>query len=435
MNRLLALEVQPLGVAQAFGAGADAAQRNRLLEIQAAEADQQRADRQVQREVLPGAMSGDPEALKKLAGVNPQMWMNLDANRRQRLAEVSAKTGALMYGIEQLPEADRPAAYSQARQRVIGLGGDAAQIPEVYNPAFVRGLINESMSVADLVKANDPSKRYKEVNGQIVDLTGPAGPRSVMTVPKQQEPPAGYTWNDPADPTKGFRLAPGYAEGQGSIKGAESKATLNDRMAVAAAGKPSVDVKLDTKAGEGLIKMDTETLSGVQGGVTSLRSIKPKLDLIEGALKKFETGFAGDKVLTLKQIMSRAGFKADGVSEGELIQSLVSEMAPQMRVPGSGATSDFEMQAFINALPNLTRTPQGNKLVVATLRTMIDRKQKESDYMRRYFRENGNSLEGVYDAMDRDLGSVFARPQSPQEADKLPSGSLYFTPNGEMVVR
>lgn len=64
------------------------------------------------------------------------------------------------------------------------------------------------------------------------------------------------------------------------------------------------------------------------------------------------------------------GLKIDGLDEIQAFSSIVSRLAPTMRPPGSGATSDFEFKQFINALPQLSQTVQGRKLALDQMRAM-----------------------------------------------------------------
>lgn len=49
-------------------------------------------------------------------------------------------------------------------------------------------------------------------------------------------------------------------------------------------------------------------------------------------------------------------------------QSVISRIAPQMRVPGSGATSDKEVSMFLDSLPRMRYTPETNRAIVQMLK-------------------------------------------------------------------
>ncbi len=74
-----------------------------------------------------------------------------------------------------------------------------------------------------------------------------------------------------------------------------------------------------------------------------------------------------------------AGVKIDGLDDLQAYQAIVSRMAPRMRVAGSGATSDFEMRQFLQALPTLGNTPQGNEIIANTLESLQQHRMAAAD--------------------------------------------------------
>lgn len=57
----------------------------------------------------------------------------------------------------------------------------------------------------------------------------------------------------------------------------------------------------------------------------------------------------------------------DNVGAVEAYGSIIDKLTPQQRVPGSGATSDYEGRMFKNSLPKLINTPGGNEIISNTL--------------------------------------------------------------------
>lgn len=69
------------------------------------------------------------------------------------------------------------------------------------------------------------------------------------------------------------------------------------------------------------------------------------------------------------------GVKIDDLPDLQAYDAIVSKMVPRMRVPGSGATSDFEMQTFAKSVPGLAKTPEGNAIISNTLQAMQEHRQ------------------------------------------------------------
>jgi hypothetical protein len=55
-------------------------------------------------------------------------------------------------------------------------------------------------------------------------------------------------------------------------------------------------------------------------------------------------------------------------SAGDAFQSIVVRVAPSLRTPGSGATSDIEYEGMLKSLPRLGNTPDGNKVIAEIMK-------------------------------------------------------------------
>jgi hypothetical protein len=66
--------------------------------------------------------------------------------------------------------------------------------------------------------------------------------------------------------------------------------------------------------------------------------------------------------------LAERGIKVgNNVSAVEAYSSIIDKLTPQQRIPGSGATSDYEGRMFKNSLPKLINTPEGNSIIENTL--------------------------------------------------------------------
>jgi hypothetical protein len=59
----------------------------------------------------------------------------------------------------------------------------------------------------------------------------------------------------------------------------------------------------------------------------------------------------------------------------DLAKTIQVKLAPTMRAAGSGATSDFEMKAFMAAIPSLATTEQGRTLMSRYSQKIANRAQ------------------------------------------------------------
>src|SRR5690606_5064462 len=185
----------------------------------------------------------------------------------------------------------------------------------------------------------------------------------------------------------------------------QNPAYVQTQKDIRAAGRTQVNVDASTKGTQELAKLDAKTISDLGEGLRKMRELVPDLDRVEKALEVASTGPTANVRKTLGALANEFGLKVGPeTSELEIIESIQSRLAPAMRAVGSGSSSDRDVAMFLSSLPNMMRTPAGNRMVIQHLRRIAQRKQQEEQFMRSYYRKNGNSLDGVYEAMDREFG-------------------------------
>lgn len=113
----------------------------------------------------------------------------------------------------------------------------------------------------------------------------------------------------------------------------------------------------------------------------------------------------------------------------EAASALISQLAPQMRPAGSGATSDFEARQYINAVPSAIQSPEGRELTALVFEAKAnierERQQLEAKFLDReitvseYIRENRRL----------DSESIFNRPEISQRMRRIAPELLEQTPS------
>jgi len=169
----------------------------------------------------------------------------------------------------------------------------------------------------------------------------------------------------------------------------------------------------------------------------------------------------GDKITTgggavIKQRLGEFGIKLEGASDIEAYSALINRLTPQQRVPGSGATSDFDAKMFRDSLPRLINTPEGNKLVLDTMERLAQNRMARADIANKVqtgeiTRQEGMKQLSQLQSDARKLSETVktaavkpAAPQakpgqpvkvsSPEEARKLPKGTPIILPDGRQGV-
>jgi len=119
------------------------------------------------------------------------------------------------------------------------------------------------------------------------------------------------------------------------------------------------------------------------------------------------------------------------------MDAITNQIAPQMRPPGSGASSDKDTKSFRKSFPNVDYTGPANSQIAARLKANADRDARYADFLEQYAVKNG-SLVGA----DNAFRTMRTAPVIPQrtagpvkisgDADynRLPSGAVFIGPDG-----
>lgn len=81
--------------------------------------------------------------------------------------------------------------------------------------------------------------------------------------------------------------------------------------------------------------------------------------------------------------LSKYGLGGEGVSDLQAIDATISKLVPSQRVPGSGTTSDRDLELFKASLPSLWNQPGGNQLILSTMRGLAQYKAAQGEIAQR----------------------------------------------------
>lgn len=93
------------------------------------------------------------------------------------------------------------------------------------------------------------------------------------------------------------------------------------------------------------------------------RRNKVNLDRLSQLAASSPQGLEGAVINTL----SNMGIKLDGAGKVEAMESLISQLVPSQRPPGSGTISDADLALYKASLPRIINSPEGNQLILETL--------------------------------------------------------------------
>lgn len=144
----------------------------------------------------------------------------------------------------------------------------------------------------------------------------------------------------------------------------------------AEAGKPVTNINQQQesefvkKAGE----LQANRFNKYVEGADSARTMIADINSLRDIGSRINTGKTAEVTAALGPYAEALGIKIDGLSEMQAYKAIVSRIQPTMRVAGSGSTSDYEMKQFLESLPSLGKTAEGNAMIANTLEALQQHK-------------------------------------------------------------
>ncbi len=134
---------------------------------------------------------------------------------------------------------------------------------------------------------------------------------------------------------------------------------------------------------------------------------------------------------------------ANMASMGELAKTVQTKLAPTMRMAGSGATSDFEMKAYMAAIPTLATTEKGRELMAKYANRTAERAQIRAEIVNDIEQSGRLPTPAVIASeMRRKIGDKFFDDAdrryfklSPQKPSAIPAQSPMLPKSGWSIQR
>lgn len=249
-------------------------------------------------------------------------------------------------------------------------------------------------------------------------------------------------------------------EGLGAMFGAGMKAyseakraNLADKIALAKLGKKSdfeqrlelAGIDKDTPEGQRLIremltKADTVFMGGdkqkeeaykaalatrkeMLAQVNKDRELGVRLDqaidLLQGGAP---TGRLQSAMLPLKQLAREFNVLSEDqiadLTSQEIIDNVASYLVPRMRVVGSGASSDRDMDFFARATIRMANTPQANLVIAKMQKQLMDFNKKRLNLFEQYVKKQGDDF-GFAEFADQEMGNFYERAMTDEQFTQL----------------
>lgn len=191
-----------------------------------------------------------------------------------------------------------------------------------------------------------------------------------------------------------------------------------------------------------------------QGRLADIQTLR------EASRRLGSQGSSANLKATIGPYAESLGINVDGLPDIQLYESITQRLAPTLRAPGSGSTSDIEFKGFQRAIGPLSNNPAAREMILDTFEAAsrndlaranigsrlatgeIDRGQAERELRAlpnpmeafREFRKQNPDLVGqaIKESGARNAAEKRdpVRVTSPDEARKLPSGTRIILPDG-----
>jgi hypothetical protein len=160
-------------------------------------------------------------------------------------------------------------------------------------------------------------------------------------------------------------------------------------------------------------------------------------------LEQTYTGAGGETLQDLKRLASSLGIEMEGVGEGDTARAVANSIALELRSTGEGAgmpgaLSDKDREFLVAMAPGLTKTPEGNKLLVEYWKRLAKREQAVATKAREYKKKNGGRFDdGFYDELQAwaDKNPLFPDKPPAASSAKGPAAMPYSQSDLEFTAK
>jgi hypothetical protein len=242
------------------------------------------------------------------------------------------------------------------------------------------------------------------------------------------------------------------------------------RAAILAGTKGGVTVNTGENSSKFQQKSDEEAakrLNDIVEGGNSAPQMVEDLQTLATLGAQIGTGRQAQVMATIGPWAQALGIDIKSMGEIEAFDAITARLIPQMRPPGSGPQTDADARNLLNSIPTIGKTAEGNRIIVETMQKIQRNKIDAAEIASRAYlpKEEGGITWQEAEKQIRALGNPYetfkqyaktqkgknpaaaptppAPPENPAsqrpavvrsqtDYDRLPSGTEYTDPNGNI---
>jgi hypothetical protein len=168
-------------------------------------------------------------------------------------------------------------------------------------------------------------------------------------------------------------------------------------------------------------KVQAKRFDELAGEGQKARQMVADIDTLNELGKSIGTGKGAEILAKVGPWAESIGVPVKGLNEIQAFEAIVNRVAPSLRVPGSGAQSDYELKNFLKSLPALGNTPEGNAIGTATLKGLQENKIRASEIASQAL--NGQISRPEAEKMLRQLPDPMENYRAYTKANRAPAGA------------
>jgi hypothetical protein len=192
---------------------------------------------------------------------------------------------------------------------------------------------------------------------------------------------------------------------------------------------PQNNINVDNRPERALLQADVDTIKTMNEAANQMFGTRELFSRARQALAAAPEGQGAQFAPFIGQVGRSLGIDIPGTTEAEVLQSITARLAPAQRIAGSGATSDRDINLFLQAVPRLGRTREGNLQILEMGERVADRTLEIARLWRQHAGSPDlidiiNKLPPIFSDEERraltEPGGV--RPSAPLQAAPQPGG-------------
>jgi hypothetical protein len=172
----------------------------------------------------------------------------------------------------------------------------------------------------------------------------------------------------------------------------------------------NIDQKGEQEFGKEMGKMDAKRFGDIIQAEGTMNDMASKLSFALEQFKQTYTGPGAESANAFYKTLGAVGFEeaAKKANAADAAMAVVSQMKPAMRAPGTGSSSDRDMDTFARALPSLLNLPGGNERITAYFQRMADRATRVRELAQEHSDGGKTPLTRTgFDKAVKELGPLF----------------------------